>query len=140
TVDALPARPGSYMDDSNPLPPNPQLADYINNQRLDSMRAQQLINWWFDLMVQENLSIREKMTLFWTNHFVTGYQTVQRNHFMYTYLNTCRANALGNFKDFALAISKDPAMITYLNSNQNYVIGNRSHINENYARELMELF
>jgi len=135
----LPPEPNAYMHDYL-IPSRTDQTVNMNHQRLDSMREQQLINWWFDLMVQEDLSIREKMTLFWTNHFVTGYQAVQATGFMYTYLNTCRANALGNFKTFAQTIAQDPAMIVYLNSNQNYVIGKTSHINENFARELMELF
>ena len=72
-------------------------------------------------MMQENLSIRQKMTLMWTNHFVTGSQTVGIAGYVYQYLMTCMENALGNFNDFALAISQDPAMLVYLNGNQNYV-------------------
>ena len=139
TKDPLPPEPAAYMHDYL-VPIRGNLTDAINKQRLDSMREQQLINWWFDLMVQENLSIREKMTLFWTNHFVTGYQSVQATGYMYAYLNSCRKNALGNFKNFALEISTTGAMLVYLNGNQNTKKGNSNFINENYARELMELF
>src|SRR5205823_1059725 len=102
----------------------------------DTMRTQQLTNWWFDLMLKENLSIRERMTLLWTNHFVTGSATVSRTAYMYTYLQRCRQFALGNFKDFTAAISIDPAMLLYLNGNQN----SKGNVNENFAREVMELF
>jgi uncharacterized protein (DUF1800 family) len=135
----LPPKPASYVDDF--LAPVPGDTTGNNNkQRLDAMRVQQVVNWWFDLIVQENLSIREKMTLMWTNHSVTGSQTVKYAGYVYQYLSTCRQYSLGNLKDFVSAISIDPAMLLYLNGNQNYVRNNKSFVNENYARELMELF
>ncbi|HZK76026.1 MAG TPA: DUF1800 family protein, partial [Candidatus Kapabacteria bacterium] len=135
----LPPEPGSWVESYLVPVKNNQIANQ-NENRLDNMRTQELTNWWFDLMVQENLSIRERLTLMWTNHFVTGSTVVGHTGFMYTYLQTCRANALGNFKNFALTISTDPAMLVYLNGNQNYVENGKSFANENYARELMELF
>ncbi len=136
----LPPPPASWV---NGLPTDPKVSDpggAVNLNRLYNTRIVEIGNWWFDLMVQENLSIREKMTLLWTNHFVTGSLTVQHPGYMYTYLQTCRQYALGNFKNFAYAISIDPAMLIYLNGNQNYIVGTKSYANENYARELMELF
>ncbi len=112
----------------------------LNQATLMAYEVIETVNWWFDQMMQENLSIRQKMTLMWTNHFVTGSATVNIPSYVYTYLITCMTNALGNFKDFASAISIDPAMLLYLNGNQNFVTGKRSEVNENYARELMELF
>ena len=141
----LPAQPAPYITDF--YIPNRQKdsqATITNTGRQDNTRTQELVNWWFDLICKENLSIREKMTLFWTNHFVTGSTIVNSTAYMYTYLQTCRANALGNFKTFAQTISTDPAMLVYLNGNQNYVTGTgknqKSFINENFAREVMELF
>jgi uncharacterized protein (DUF1800 family) len=116
------------------------LDEQMNLVALEANRIQQLENWWFDIMMQENLSILQKMTLMWTNHFVTGSQTTLLSSYVYTYLNTCMTNALGNFQTFALAISQDPNMLVYLNGNENYVFGGQSFVNENYARELMELF
>jgi uncharacterized protein (DUF1800 family) len=116
------------------------MVDAMNKQRLDAIRTVELENWWFDTIVKENLSIREKMTLLWTNHFVTGQANGKQACHTYQYLQTCRANALGNFKKFAYDISIDPAMLIYLNGNQNFVRNGKSFVNENYARELMELF
>jgi uncharacterized protein (DUF1800 family) len=116
---------------SNPIPTNPNLL---------YMEVQEIVNWWFDLMMQENLSIRQKMTLMWTNHFVTGSSTVLVSAYVYTYLMTCMTNALGNFKTFAYDISIDPAMLYYLNGNTNYWTTKNNDVNENYAREVMELF
>ena len=135
----LPPKPATYVDEFLTRV-NGDTVGNNNKQRLDAMRVQEIINWWFGLMAQENLSIREKMTLMWTNHFVTGSQAVQYAGYMYQYLSTCRQYSLGNLKDFVYAISIDPAMLVYLNGNQNYVRNGKSYVNENYARELMELF
>ncbi len=110
-----------------------------------AMECQEIVNWWFDQMMQENLSIRQKMTLMWTNHFVTGSSSINYiSAYVYQYLITCMTNAMGNFKAFATAISTDPAMLLYLNGNENYVKTSKGvttdFINENYAREVMELF
>jgi uncharacterized protein (DUF1800 family) len=140
-----PPKPGAWIDqllmpDRTITDPVLKQKDINNKQRQEQMRDQQIRNWWLDLMIKEHLSIREKLTLFWSNHFVTATQSVRSTPFIYTYLETLRKNCAGNFKQFAETISKDPAMILYLNSDQNYTRNNKPHINENYARELMELF
>ncbi|WP_299223110.1 DUF1800 domain-containing protein [uncultured Psychroserpens sp.] len=88
---------------------------------------------WIERLIDSNEILREKMTLFWANHFVcrdTNIFHVQQ------YNNTLRSYALGNFGDFVKAISKEPAMLKYLNNKQN----RKQKPNENFARELMELF
>ena len=92
--------------------------------------------WWANLMLNQPLSILEKMTLFWSNHFVTNDSTVNDYRYMYRYNSLLRQYALGNFKAFTIAVTQDPAMLRFLNGNQN-VSGTA---NENYARELQELF
>jgi uncharacterized protein (DUF1800 family) len=77
--------------------------------------------------------LREKMTLFWANHFVCKDDSIL---FVQRYNNTLRTNALGHFGDFVKAVSKEAAMIKYLNIKQN----KKLQPNENFARELMELF
>ena len=74
------------------------------------------------------------MTLFWHNHFVTA--DIEDPRFVYNYSNRLRENALGNFSDFVKEIIIDPSMLRYLNGNQNIA----SSPNENFARELLELF
>ncbi len=101
----------------------------IQQYRQNSVRA-----WSFELMFSEQLSLREKMTLFWHNHFVTADTPDPRLE--YKYLNTLRENALGNFKTLTKSMTIDPAMLLYLNGNQN----TSRAPNENYARELLELF
>jgi uncharacterized protein (DUF1800 family) len=89
---------------------------------------------WVKHMVQVNSSpLLEKMSLFWHGHFACESKRVD---FAAKQLNTIRTNALGNFRDLVVGVSKDAAMIMYLNNQQN----KKKSPNENYARELMELF
>jgi len=90
-------------------------------------------NWMTQMMSDASSPLQEKMTFFWHGHFACE---SKRFDFAARQINTIRTYALGNFRDLVLAISKDAAMIMYLNNQQN-----RKHKpNENYARELMELF
>ncbi len=84
-------------------------------------------------MQASGISIREKLTLFWHNHFVAVNTNPHREFY---YINTLRANALGNFKELTKQITIDPNMLVYLSGNQN----KNTAPNENYARELLELF
>lgn len=95
-----------------------------------------LKSWWAGLMLNQPVSLHEKMTLFWSNHFVTTYSTVPDYRYTYQYYSLLRQNALGNFKTFVIAITQNPAMLRFLNGDAN-VVGNA---NENYGRELQELF
>lgn len=98
--------------------------------------AKQLASWWLHRMLNTPSPLREKMTLFWHGHFATGAEKVQDAELMHTQNTLLRANALGNFRDLAQGIAKDPAMLIYLDS----VSNRKAHANENFARELMELF
>ncbi|NMH88864.1 DUF1800 domain-containing protein [Flavivirga algicola] len=88
---------------------------------------------WVERLTNPKELLREKMTLFWANHFVC-----KDNNYVYSqqFHNTLRTHALGNFRDFVIAISKEAAMTKYLNTKQN----RKRKPNENFARELMELF
>ncbi|MBD2700432.1 DUF1800 domain-containing protein [Spirosoma sp. BT702] len=94
--------------------------------------------WWLGLMTSQTAppSLLDKLTLFWQNHFVTTREVVDDYRFVNQYLLLLRNNALGNFRTLVTQISKDPAMLRYLNGNENEV----GKPNENYARELQELF
>ena len=80
--------------------------------------------------------LRERLALFWHDHFVTERETYFFAPMIYQYVTLLRGRALGNFKDFVKAVTLNPAMLIYLNGNQNI----RQEPNENYARELLELF
>ena len=87
-------------------------------------------------MLNEQASLREKMVLFWHNHFVTALGTIGDPRYGFRYNALLRKYALGNFKELALAITIDGAMLKYLNGNRN----SKAAPDENYARELQELF
>ena len=93
-------------------------------------------NWWVGLMVTQPISVREKLTLFWSNHFATEMTVVANPVFSYRLLSLLRANALGNFKNLVRDVTTDTAMLRYLNGDRN----TKGSSNENYARELQELF
>ena len=89
---------------------------------------------WLDRLYQ--LGLRERLTILWHDHFVTNAETYYHAPLMHWYMQTLRTHALGNFKDFVYDIGINPAMLIFLNGidNQN------GAPNENYARELLELF
>jgi uncharacterized protein (DUF1800 family) len=95
-----------------------------------------LRRWWLDRMLNGPAPLLEKMTLFWHGHFATSIQKVRDAYWMWLQNDTLRRNALGNFRALAKKISRDPAMMIYLDLQQS----RREHPNENWARELMELF
>ncbi|MTB52755.1 DUF1800 family protein [Lewinella sp. W8] len=97
-------------------------------------RNQSLTAWISRLMTDEAFSIRETMVLFWHNHFAI--RSIQEPKYIYRNLDTLRQLALGNFREMVKAITVDPAMLRFLNGNVNRV----GSPNENYARELLELF
>lgn len=80
--------------------------------------------------------VAEKWFIFWHNHFVTELDAYECNRYMWNYTEVIYRNLMGNFKIFVEEIGLTPAMLVYLNGNQNV----RQQPNENYARELMELF
>jgi uncharacterized protein (DUF1800 family) len=99
-------------------------------------------HWWINMMATQggNPSIIDKMTLFWQNHFVTTEAAVDEYRAIYKYFMKVRSRSLENFKDFVRDITYDPAMLKYLNGNENTKGTGGAASNENYARELQELF
>ena len=92
--------------------------------------------WLLYAMLHSGHPLREKLTLFWHNHFATSINKVQSPTLMFRQNQTLRKHALGKFRPFLLDMSRDVAMLIYLDSNENV----KAHPNENYAREVMELF
>jgi uncharacterized protein (DUF1800 family) len=108
----------------------PGTSGTINSNRRNSLHA-----WWAGLMINQTRSIAEKMVLCWHNHFVTEADGIDPRY-SYRYNQLLRKHATGNFKTFIREITLNPAMLVYLNGNKNTV----GAPNENYARELQELF
>src|SRR3954469_14933770 len=92
--------------------------------------------WWLDRMVRSDQQLVERMTLIWHDWFATSNDAVGSAKLMIDQNETFRAGALGSFKDLLTAVTKDPAMLVWLNGVDN----RRRAVNENYAREVMELF
>lgn len=109
-------------------------APYSLSTNLRTYRFNSLRGWTILQMMEEGISIREKLTLFWHNHFAIN--NINDPRYLYKYIALMRVNAWGNFRELAKAVTIDPAMLRFLNGNQN----TRNAPNENYARELLELF
>lgn len=129
-----------------PLPAPPRfVAECMNASALywDSGRSdiiatffEELRRWWLQLMVNGGLSARERMTLFWHNHFSNNARAIQDSRFLYLQNQMFRRLALGNFKGLVREITIDKSMLLFLDGKFN----KNGSVNENYARELQELF
>jgi len=96
-----------------------------------------LQKWWVDHMLTTPTPFAEKMTLFWHGHFTSDYRKVGLQYpFMYWQNETWRQHSLGDLKSFLMAVTTDPAMLRYLDLGQS----SAKSPNENFSRELMELF
>jgi uncharacterized protein (DUF1800 family) len=121
---------------------NPRAVRAMNEEerrafvRLQIERALELKTWWLAEMLATPSPLTERMTLFWHNHFTSSLQKVRSPALMYRQNVLLRKHALGNFGGLLHAVSRDPAMLVYLDSATN----RRGQPNENFARELMELF
>jgi uncharacterized protein (DUF1800 family) len=92
--------------------------------------------WWFRRMLKTQAPLREKMVLFWHDHFATSIQKVKQPVLMMIQNELFRKHATGSFKELTHAILKDPAMMLYLDTQTS----KKGRPNENFAREVMELF
>ncbi|MEM6697595.1 MAG: DUF1800 domain-containing protein [Bacteroidota bacterium] len=102
----------------------------------NAARWRSLSAWTLIQMTQDRVSIRERMTLFWQSHFVVEGDLIRDAKFLYHYTSIFRSQALGNFKSLVEQVTISPSMLRYLNGRDN----TESAPNENYARELLELF
>ncbi|MAE27536.1 MAG: hypothetical protein CMJ87_00960 [Planctomycetes bacterium] len=111
--------------------------DYINGLRAkDRRQLTAFVIWWVERMLAGETPLRERMTLFWHGMFTSsmgtvrhGFEMIQQNQFL-------RRHALGSYSDMLRGIIRDPAMLAYLDNNENH----KDKPNENLAREIMELF
>jgi uncharacterized protein (DUF1800 family) len=113
-----------------------QTFDRIKVYLLDFSDLTNFQTWWCYRLMRTRTPLKEKLTLFWHGHFATSYAKVQEPYLMHRQNDTLRAHAWGNFRDLVWAVSRDPAMLIYLDGESN----TKDHPNENFARELMELF
>ncbi len=120
----------TWVNDLNTLS-NPDIRGSINRLRVDSLHK-----WWAGLIINQGRSIQEKMVLFWHHHFSVQEEEVDNATILYRHHDLLRSNVMGNVKTLANRVTTDPAMLIHLNGN----INSKLAPDENYARELQELF
>ena len=92
--------------------------------------------WWDQRMLLTHRPLQEKLTFFWHDHFATSQEKVLNYELMLQQVETLRSHANGNFRKMLVAVAQDPAMLIWLDNREN----TKGHPNENFAREVMELF
>jgi len=104
--------------------------------RATTLETRRLAQWWADRMVATNRPLEEKMALFWHGHFATGEEKIRDYRKMEQQLELLHRNATGNFRTLLIEVARGPAMLAYLDAAENV----KGAPNENFAREVMELF
>jgi len=120
----------TWVNDPNMLS-HPDIRGTINTLRVQSLRK-----WWAGLIINQSRSIQEKLVLFWHHHFSVKEGEVENAQFLYRHHALLRTNMLGNFKSLVKDVTIDPAMLIHLNG----YVNSKQAPDENYARELQELF
>jgi uncharacterized protein (DUF1800 family) len=108
----------------------------LQGSLLDLQNFEDVQTWWLYRMVQTRRPLLEKLTLFWHGHFAVANYKVNNPLLMHQHVGLLRANALDRFDDLLMGVSKDPAMLIWLDGGVN----RRNAPNENYGRELLELY
>jgi uncharacterized protein (DUF1800 family) len=105
-------------------------------QKKDRQQTVELRYWWLERMARGSRPLQEKLTLFWHGHFATSVEKVRDPYLMWLQNDLFRQQGTGYWFDLLLAVAKDPAMLVWLDQAQS----RKEHPNENFAREVMELF
>jgi len=129
---------GPTFSVSPPVPTDPEARRQAQQaeQKVRRDEGRRLSQWWVDRMVVTSTPLRERMTLFWHDHFATSVQKVKDPELMYRQNEIFRSLGGGGFEALTQAVAKDPAMLVWLDANEN----RKGSPNENFARELLELF
>ena len=118
------------------LPFQPGINEFYTLLWSDFGEIRRVAQWWAERMLITPRPFQEKMTLFWHGHFATSQEKVHRHQKMLGMIDTLRQKANGNFRDILIAMAQDPAMLVWLDNKDNV----KGKPNENFAREVMELF
>jgi hypothetical protein len=124
---------------SKPAPPldfQPPVDEYYTLLWSELGEMRRAAQWWAERMLVTPRPLEEKMALFWHNHFATSQQKVLRYGFMLGQIEMLRRLAVRNVRDLLIGIAQDPAMLVWLDNKDNV----KGQPNENFAREVMELF
>ena len=114
----------------------PVVDKFFYSLMANGIETQRLGLWWANRMLTTRRPLEEKLTLFWHGHFATGENKVRDYRMMLQQNLMFRAKASGSFRDLLLGLLRDPAMLVFLDNGENI----KSHPNENFGRELLELF
>ena len=123
----------------NPSEPGNMPDDLIRRYHVEQSELRDLAGsaaYWMYRMISTSCPMEEKIALFWHGLFATGYAKLNQARSLLNQVDMFRRSGLGSFEDLLVELSKDPAMIVWLDNNENH----GSAINENYGRELLELF
>ncbi len=126
----------TLVPDNNIVAGTTWVGDINNDGTIASYRRASFKKWWVGNLINQDRSIREKMTLFWHNHFATETNDISNAQYVYKHHHLFRTSALGNFKTLTKNMTLDPGMLVYLNGQLNTAAAP----DENYAREIQELF
>lgn len=113
---------------------NPEAAKVMRKE--EAQTSLEMKMWWINQMATAEFPLREKMTCFWHNHYVSTFQKVKINYWIFQHNQILREHAFGNFKTLTKEIIKSNAMVRYLDNVDN----RKGKLNENLSRELLELF
>ena len=123
----------------NPENPNNLPDDIIRRYHVEQSEMRQLDGaaaYWMYRMITTECHLEEKLALFWHSLFATGYSKLNQARVLLNQVDMFRRHGLGKFNNLLVELSKDPAMIIWLDNNDNHA----GAINENFGRELLELF
>jgi hypothetical protein len=124
------------LPEGTPRRLQPIVDKFFYSLTANNFETQRLGLWWANRMLTTPRPLEEKLTLFWHGHFASGQNKTRDYRMMLRQNELFRAHASGNFRDLLMGILKDPAMLVYLDNGENV----KAHPNENFGRELLELF
>jgi uncharacterized protein (DUF1800 family) len=124
------------LPEGTPRRLQPVVDKFFYSLAANNIETQRLGLWWADRMLSTKRPLEEKLTFFWHGHFATGQNKVRDYRMMLRQNQMFRRHASGRFRDLLVGVLKDPGMLVYLDNGENV----KEHPNENFARELLELF
>jgi uncharacterized protein (DUF1800 family) len=124
------------LPEGSPRRLQPVVDKFFYSLTANNIETQRLGLWWANRMLTTKRPLQEKLTLFWHGHFATGQNKVRDYRMMLRQNQMFREHASGSLRNLLVGILKDPAMLVYLDNGENV----KNHPNENFGRELLELF
>ena len=127
---------GIKASQEGPLRFQPAINEFYTLLWSEHMEMQRAALWWAERMLNTPRPMEEKLTLFWHDHFATSQSKLMNYELMLAHVDMLRRHANGNFRELLVAVAQDPAMLIWLDNKDNV----KGKPNENFAREIMELF